>query len=330
MGSAVVTPWCLKGREFMQFDIFTESFIILIILTLFCFFSTLFFMIMLPNYQSTMFYTVGSGSLILFSITNYEVMLRILQSALHSVNFGLFLPRRIALFAYYIVIILFCAFYISMRNSASLKKASTRERKIFHVLILMVYIPGIVYDIQLLFASSVLLFCIFLVLSLIEAFQIPPVGKYLRGFLQQFTDKQDQGKLIVTPTYLLLGISMPIWVTCCKHQYLLDLDALWTPPPLAIYSGLLSVGIGDAFASYFGSKYGRHIIKGTGKTVEGTLACAISIFISVLVLTYLNLCAVDQSYLFILLYSFLISLIEATTSEIDNLVLPLFTYFLFL
>lgn len=51
--------------------------------------------------------------------------------------------------------------------------------------------------------------------------------------------------------YLLIGIATPLFV----HPAPCDPSAMGL---LVLLSGILSVGIGDTAASYFGSKYGKH------------------------------------------------------------------------
>lgn len=69
---------------------------------------------------------------------------------------------------------------------------------------------------------------------------------------------------------------------------------------LASLSGILSLGFGDAAASLVGKRFGRYHWPGTKKTVEGTLAFIIAVFISSTLIIYSSaLVGVDDSNRFI-------------------------------
>ena len=45
---------------------------------------------------------------------------------------------------------------------------------------------------------------------------IPPFGEYIAELFEPFRDQQDRGSLILTPIYLLLACSGPIWIMDSK------------------------------------------------------------------------------------------------------------------
>ncbi len=94
---------------------------------------------------------------------------------------------------------------------------------------------------------------------------------------------------------------------------------------MALLSGVLSLGVGDTAASLIGSRYGSHHWPGTSKTIEGTCAAVISQLITTVVLTT---CAhVHFTRLAGILAAIITtSLLEAFTSQIDNVVLPVFMH----
>ena len=73
------------------------------------------------------------------------------------------------------------------------------------------------------------------------------------------TDYRDNGKLVLTPIYLVFGLSAPIWFDLMRFGEI----------KLSSFAGLASVGIGDSFASIVGKKYGRNRIFRDGKSFEG-------------------------------------------------------------
>jgi len=149
---------------------------------------------------------------------------------------------------------------------------------------------------------------------------MPPLGNQLQDGYTVFSDEKDTGLLALTPIYLLVGVSLPIWL----HPSPCDVtdSAQFTIFPLL--GGLLSIGIGDTAASIIGSNYGKFKWKGTTKTIEGTVACALSQFGFIYFLHHLGcmpyLNSEDVARIIISVIAG--SVIEAKTTQIDNLVLP--------
>lgn len=161
----------------------------------------------------------------------------------------------------------------------------------------------------------------FFFIKLIRIINIPIIGPILESVVQTFRDEKDQGVLTLTHIYLLVGCSMPIWI----FPY-------FTSHNLAISSGLITIGFGDTAASVFGYLFGKNYWSGTHKTIEGTFCAMIAQFLaSLIIYNYL----ISSIYL-ITLYELVIitiacvviALIEAKTTQIDNLTLPLYFYIL--
>lgn len=227
-------------------------------------------------------------------------------------------PQRHFLICCYICITLITIGVVILRNKNS---ASTVERKYFHFLSLLVYIPGIVFDIELLCVSSMTLLILFLLteyLRLSNAY----VYAFLTPFLKTYLDKQDRGKLILTPIYLLFGLSFPIWLCLFQNPSVMLVREI----PVSIYAGILSVGIGDAFASIVGSFYGRFNLNKSHKTLEGTTASFISQIVCLFILFFTANLQID--FLWCIWSIFLVSIYEAYTQNVDNLVLPYVSFLL--
>ncbi|XP_053138564.1 dolichol kinase [Hemicordylus capensis] len=214
-------------------------------------------------------------------------------------------------------------FYQNAKRSGSKKhQASTVTRKYFHFIVVATYVPGLIYDRQLLYVAAVVCLAAFILLEYIRYFTIKPFGHMLRHLLSLFLDERDSGPLILTHIYLLLGMSLPIWLfpRACAPKGTLDRAGALAP-----YAGVLSVGIGDAVASIFGSTVGEIKWPGTKKTFEGTMTAIFAQIIAVAVILIFD-SAVDlnASYSWILFSISLVSLLEAYTTQVDNLILPLY------
>jgi hypothetical protein len=68
----------------------------------------------------------------------------------------------------------------------------------------------------------------------LRVLKIAPFGSLLQEYLQVFTDERDEGLLILTHIYLLVGCTLPIWlfppIKGTAENYYLSLS--FTPSPL--------------------------------------------------------------------------------------------------
>ena len=168
--------------------------------------------------------------------------------------------------------------------------------------------------------------------------KIEPLAAILNRSFQAFKDDKDVGDLVLTNLYLLAGVSLPLWIS----------NDLTQANSVLLLSGVLSIGVGDSFASIIGSKWGRiklipyteKTVEGligskwgkiklmmpyTEKTVEGLIASVLSQVIFVKLLQIGNF----VNFRPILIISiFVTSVLETITTQVDNLALPLVMYIL--
>ncbi|XP_053405946.1 dolichol kinase-like [Mercenaria mercenaria] len=205
-----------------------------------------------------------------------------------------------------------------LKEKTSGSEDATSVRKFFHVAMICVYVPGLMLCPNLLYLASIVIAAVLIILEVIRVLKLQPFGPILDEYLWVFLDEQDTGDLILTPIYLLLGCSLPLWWNYKQQR---------PPCSLSMYAGLISVGVGDGIASVIGRKFGRHKWPGRKKSIEGTSAAFISQIIAVQLLSFGNIpgAVVSMEMIFCLA---LISLLEAFTSQIDNLVVPMFAWVL--
>lgn len=151
------------------------------------------------------------------------------------------------------------AWYVSQRHAST-----TRTRKLFHILIVVVFVPGLLYQCTFLFIAAGLLFAVFLMLETVRLIQLPPFYPALDRAISTFVDEKDAGALALTPIYLLAGCCIPMWLHPCPC----DLTDSVGFSLLPLMSGILSVGIGDTVASVVGSKFGNHKWAGNRNTFK--------------------------------------------------------------
>ncbi|KAF6211081.1 hypothetical protein GE061_014194 [Apolygus lucorum] len=198
---------------------------------------------------------------------------------------------------------------------SSEKKANTVTRKIFHLLSLLVFVPGIILKPCTIYLASGVAFALLLALDMLRVLDMPPFGKFLQlGFLR-FVDEKDDGPLALTPVYLLVGCALPLWI----HP---DLDK---GDLLPLFAGLLSIGVGDSAASTCGTFVGKNRWPGSKKTKEGTAACFLSQLFLVIFLIHIGY--VPRTNLIKPTFAIATSsIVEAKTDQVDNIVLPLMMY----
>lgn len=117
-------------------------------------------------------------------------------------------------------------------------------------------------------------------------------------------------------------MSLPIWLV---PRPCIQKGSFGGARALVPYSGVLAVGVGDTVASIFGSTMGEIYWPGTKKTFEGTMTSIFAQIISVvLILIFDTGVDLNYSYAWILGSVSAVSLLEAYTTQIDNLLLPLY------
>lgn len=162
-------------------------------------------------------------------------------------------------------------------------------------------------------------------LEVCRAGKVPILGPFIQLFMGGFIDFRDEGTLFVTHFALLLGLAAPVWLSNAGKGYLEGYDNTH-----AALSGILITGVGDAMASIVGSSFGNvKLFRGTKKTLEGTMAGAISVMVSWLLLQYIGIVSIANTddqwrwWTRLSLATLISSLLEAVTSQLDNLIVPL-------
>lgn len=142
------------------------------------------------------------------------------------------------------------------------KTSNTRIRKIFHILIVLVFVPGLIYQCTFLFVASGVVLALLLLLELVRILELKPFADILQQAVNSFVDEKDAGVVAMTPIYLLVGCSLPVWLHPCPC----DLTDAAGFELLPLMAGVISVGLGDTAASVIGSKFGRFHWPGTHET----------------------------------------------------------------
>ena len=198
------------------------------------------------------------------------------------------------------------------------------QRKVYHVFMCVVFVSGISSAPRLLSSACTLLTCLALVCELAYY----KGARFLQEHLNKFRGKQDTGPLILTPLFLLIGLSIPVWLRygVVWEGALLSRENTTFLQSVLPYVGVMSVGVGDACAACIGISFGRIHLPGTHKTVEGLLGnMAGQALFMVLVGPYLSWGARGANDA-LALCAMLVGncLLEVYTEDIDNIAIPVF------
>ncbi|KAI9258759.1 hypothetical protein BDA99DRAFT_100816 [Phascolomyces articulosus] len=205
-----------------------------------------------------------------------------------------------------------------------LTSALNKKRKLFHALAVIMFTPGVLFELPFLQLAFGVALGVFIYLEYLRYFAIWPYGKSIHMFLSEFIDSRDLGPVILSHIYLLLGCAGPVWLGGSNL--------------LASLSGIVALGFGDAAASLVGKRLGRHRWPGTKKTVEGTMAFVVAVYVSSLLIMYASaLIGISSASHYVTLVgrgewgsffitSLLTGLLEAFSSQNDNIMIPLYIY----
>ncbi|KAK7116693.1 dolichol kinase-like [Littorina saxatilis] len=202
--------------------------------------------------------------------------------------------------------------HLSTNPSGKGNRASTTARKVFHMVVVGVYVPGLAVDPFFLLLASVVAFAVLCVLEVSRLINVQWLGSAVENSFRVFVDDRDQGPVLLTHVYLLVGLSLPLWLS---HRIVVG--------DIRNYCGVISLGIGDTVACVVGMRYGNTKWPGTKKSVQGTLASVFAQLVFIIFSFYVGWLE-NLSWLNTVFAVLVSSVFEAFVSQIDNLVLSLF------
>lgn len=193
---------------------------------------------------------------------------------------------RLLLIAYWALVLL--AGLLAVFSLTAFVEVDTR-RKVFHGVMVAMLLPSTFVDPCACALALSLILAVFLLLEVIRAGQVPPLGNAIGRFVAPYVDGRDlRGPVVVSHIFLLIGCAVPLWFS------LASIERRGAVPwrgweladdrrEVAMLAGVICVGMGDAAASLIGRRYGRHKWPWVGgKSLEGSAAFAAAVTVGLL------------------------------------------------
>jgi len=208
------------------------------------------------------------------------------------------------------------------------------SRKLFHFVAIALFVPVTRYSPALMSLAYAVAFCLLLTIECVRIrrdyascqhknISSSPVNTAIHYFCAQidrlyaiFLDEKDLrgGNFIITHLSLLLGCAIPCW-TCELLVSLADHFKFRQDLAYPSLIGVIVIGIGDSFGAIVGKYFGKTKWPDSKRSIEGSLSMFVSMSCC---LCFGNF--IGKHVVFTLVA---VTLLEATTSQIDNFVLPL-------
>ena len=196
-------------------------------------------------------------------------------------------------------------------------------RKGYHVLAGAMFAPVALAAPGLLAAGTAAAAAALAVVEATRVARVPRLGPAVHAFMARFVDGRDAGAVLVSHFSLLAGMAAPVWMAAAGVQRDgLAPDAQLTPPSVAAaaLAGIVALGALDTAASAVGRAVGKRRLFGTPKTAEGAAAGAAAAAVAWLAVAAV---AGAPSAPTAVVASVLMAGLEATTTQLDNIFLPL-------
>jgi len=183
-------------------------------------------------------------------------------------------------------------------------------RKWFHLVAIFLFLPVTLAAPQLMSLSYAIALCVLGVLETMRRSLPTAFQEFYTIYLDPQKDHADT--MVVSHMALILGCAMPLWIYECVQS---NNNTSTTLSSLLPLFGILVLGVGDSLGALVGTTCGRTQWPNTTRTLEGSAAMWLG----------MTLCCYTCS---LPLTSWLpavtfTTLLEAFTTQIDNLVLPL-------
>ncbi|XP_052758400.1 dolichol kinase [Galleria mellonella] len=219
--------------------------------------------------------------------------------------------NRVQIFCFWLSLVIIAVLVLLSRTKLAVK-ANTVTRKSFHILASLVFMSGILLDVNLITLAAGIGLGLLVLVEALRKSRIEPISSALQSAFLVYSDEKDCGSFAMTPLYLYAGLACPLLLVP-QHAGV----------ELELLSGVLAIGVGDTAASWFGSHYGFNKWTGSNRTLEGTAFNILSQVATVYALELFELLQGNNALIRTVVAATVTGLVEAKTDQVDNLILPL-------
>jgi len=261
------------------------------------------------------------------------------------------------MFLIYWAVILLLAAFPAQRMATHLRKIpeSTKRsklvvvsRKYFHFVAVLLFLPATIIAPSMMALSYAVALCVLLLVETMRTAVLSNdkrlADSSINAFYEAFLDEKDvvdnsickpgqgrqTGVFVVTHMAMIFGCAFPLWVNEVLKKVIGSGRVSRGIFGLLPSMGIVVLGVGDAIGAIVGVYCGIHTWPGTKRTVEGTLGMFVSMVLSSVVISYLDPASGTSTMhdaalagLYMSPHLMILSILEAFTSQIDNLCLPI-------
>jgi dolichol kinase len=201
----------------------------------------------------------------------------------------------------------------------------TQGRKIFHVLMLVMFVPSLLMSAIVPFVNLCLggALCIFFMIEFLRLYVLQGDELKINHYFEQFLGGHESNVghvIVLSHISLLVGCACPVWFAT-----LIGNEACGLTELLLSFTGLITVGVGDSAAAIIGSIIGRRRWGGSSKTKEGSIAAFTTIVCAMWWLcSFTGTSFSGTSIILLGAKIILVTLAEVFVDSNDNISLPVY------
>lgn len=266
-------------------------------------------------------------------------------------DFSSNIPRWVFLI-YWLLILLLAAFPAQwmardirkITESAKRRKSVVVSRKYFHFVAVLLFLPATIVAPSMMALSYAVALCVLLLLETTRTTVLSNNTRLadisINAFYEAFLDEKDvtdssghgrqPGVFVVTHLAMIFGCAFPLWVNEVLTKVIGSDCVSGRVFSLLPFMGIIVLGVGDAVGAVVGIYFGLHKWPGTKRTVEGSLGMFVSMVLCSVAILYLDPASGTSTLhgaalvgLYVSPQLMTLSILEAFTSQIDNLCLPI-------
>lgn len=203
-------------------------------------------------------------------------------------------------------------YFLSAKNILSLNN----RRKVWHFALAgsLAY-PALIEESTFTALAALGSVFVFIVLEFLRCTRITFLGRLVHNAMHMFQDEKDlKGPLSLSYIFLLLGAAIPIGYGVVVGDVV----------SMRSYIGLVTLGLGDSFASIVGRRFGKIKWRNSSRTMEGTLTYIIVTFASFVAIDHYLLPEASKvkNWENVFIVALISGILEGVASLNDNVLIP--------